>query len=151
MKIPHLALAAAMLAFAAFIGLAARELAYLTPLGPGPAFFPRWLAGLLALLALLLALEAARRPRQPLPAGFVPTAADAYRIGVLLVALVAATAALPVVGFGLAMFALNLAVLAALGRRGAIAFAVAAIGSFGVQYLFTAWLAVPLPKGWLGW
>ncbi|MGE0798549.1 MAG: tripartite tricarboxylate transporter TctB family protein [Lautropia sp.] len=151
MRRPHLVLAVALFGLAAFVGFAARELDYMTPLGPGPGFFPLWLAGLLALLAVLLFVDAARRPREALPAGFVPAAADARRLGLVLAVLIVATAMLPTVGFALSMLALNLAVLAALGRRGLGATAISLLGSFGVAYLFTTWLAVPLPKGWLGW
>ncbi|MGE0314132.1 MAG: tripartite tricarboxylate transporter TctB family protein [Lautropia sp.] len=151
MRIPHLVLATAILVFSAFVAMLARDLEYLTPLGPGPGFFPSWLAGLLALLSILLAVDALRRPRRQLPEGLVPGAADARRIGVVLATLIAATAVLPIAGFSLSIFALNLLVLAALGRRGSMAFVVSLLGSFGVYHLFTAWLAVPLPKGWFGW
>ena len=50
-------LGAALLAVAAFFGHGAMGMRYFTSIGPGPGFFPRWLALLLAVLGLAILLR----------------------------------------------------------------------------------------------
>ena len=55
-----------------------------------------------------------------------------------------------VVGFRITMLVFNAALVIALGERRWWAIALfAVLGSFGVYYVFTTWLDVVLPTGWL--
>ena len=53
-----LILGAALLGVAGFFGMGALRMRYFTAIGPGPGFFPRWLALLLGLLGLAILLRA---------------------------------------------------------------------------------------------
>ncbi|MGH2626934.1 MAG: tripartite tricarboxylate transporter TctB family protein [Anaerolineales bacterium] len=112
----------------------------------GPTFFPRLLAGALALLALTLIARAAadRSERPPLPPA---------RIGVLIgvTGLTAAYALLlPLVGFLLATPVLIGAVIALMGLREWRPLLVTAIAVTVVLYLvFARFLHVLLPPGLL--
>lgn len=112
----------------------------------GPAFYPRILLGITALLsaALLVAdLTAARRPSPP------PTS---YRLVILTFAIFAAYVfAIPRVGYRLATFGF-VAVLAATlepprDRRWAIVLAVALATAVGTYVVFERYLFVLLPRG----
>jgi len=64
--------------------------------------------------------------------------------------LAAAAVAMEIVGFRTAMFVFNAALVIALGeRRWWLIALFAALGSFGVHYVFTTWLDVLLPDGWI--
>ncbi len=148
-----LALGAVLLAIAAFFGHGAMGMRYFTSIGPGPGFFPRWLALLLALLgaatilrALLRRGHAGEAPAEPLP-----DAGGAMRVLAILGAVAFAALALEVAGFAPTMLVASLAVMAALGLRAPLVLIPVALGaSFGAYFLFARLLAVPLPAGWLG-
>lgn len=145
------------LASVAFLALAAGTLALALEfpledeLGPGPGFFPFWLALLMGVLALLLLVEVTRSP-EPAGAGPVlPARAGAARVGRVLLGLAGAALLLGPLGFRLTVLLFTAYLLAALGVRrpwAIAAFALAA--SFGVFHVFYHWLQVPLPIGALG-
>ncbi len=172
----RLGTAALLLALAAYVFHESFELQYYTQLGPGPGFFPRWLAGGLGACALAMGVQAwlqeravkvpdhapagsapagtasaGTAPAETLPADFLPDRAGALRIGAVFVALVAVVFLLEPLGFRLTMLGVYLGLLVVLGRRGwLLTAAVALAGSFGVYHVFVHWLRVPLPVGLLG-
>ncbi len=141
----------AFLLLGAVLAYHALRLRYYTPLGPGPGFFPLWLCGLLMVLALCLCLQARFKNKEPLPADFFPARASAWRIGAVLIGLLAVAALLPLLGFRLTMLGFYLGLLWVLGQRHVFAAIVLAlIGSFGTYTLFVEFLSQPLPIGKLG-
>ncbi|KAF0098367.1 MAG: LigA [Rhodospirillaceae bacterium] len=146
----------AMLAFCLFALWQSLLLSLTDRLGPGPGFFPFWLAliGIVLSLALLVSIW-----REPLPAtdasieevSILPHGWGAMRCFAILGLLAAVTIAMEFVGFRLAMLVFNAALVIALGeRRWWIIAVFAVLGSFGVYYLFTTWLDVLLPTGQFG-
>jgi putative tricarboxylic transport membrane protein len=120
-------------------------------LGPGPGFFPLWLAGIGASLSLLLAFETARQPADDATASLVPDRAATLRIACVLVMLALAAASLNELGWRLTALVTTAFLLPALGARSPLAivgFVLAA--SFGVFHVFYHWLKVPLPIGAFG-
>jgi len=151
MKRAHMLAGAVLFLFAAYIARDALRLSYYTSLGPGPGFFPFWLAVLLAIASLALIVQAARSGGGPLPAGFFPDRGGALRMGLIVAALVWVVLAMDWLGFPLALLTMYLAVLYGLGRRDVVLTLIVAVaGSAGVYYVFTRWLNVPLPAGILG-
>ena len=142
--------AAVLFLLAAGVGAEALRLRSYTSLGPGPGFFPLWLAVILGVLSLLMFVEARRRPQaEPMP--FLATR-DAYmRMAIVVAAITASVILLQPLGFRLTMLGMLLVVLFGLGRDHAIVkLATAGLGSFGVHYAFVQWLHIPLPRGPFG-
>lgn len=149
----------AMLAFCLFALWQSLLLSLTDRLGPGPGFFPFWLALTGIVLAIALLVTTAREPNDPARSEdsegsdtrILPHGAGGLRWLAIVVLLAAATAAMSIVGFRIAMLVFNAAMLIALGERRWWAIALfAVLGSFGVYYVFTTWLDVLLPTGWLG-
>lgn len=143
----------AMLAFCLFALWQSLLLSLTDRLGPGPGFFPFWLALVGIVLAVALLISTAREPRAPEgdDTRVLPHGAGGLRWLAIVVLLAAATAAMSIVGFRIAMLVFNAAMLIALGERRWWAIALfAVLGSFGVYYVFTTWLDVLLPTGELG-
>jgi putative tricarboxylic transport membrane protein len=135
---------------ALFLGYHAAGLTYYTRIGPGPGFFPRWLCGVLALLALAVIARAiwSKDPGTPIP---VPDRQGALRILAVVAALSAVAALTTTLGFRPTMMAFHLVVIAALGRwRWVETPVLAVLGSFVTFYLFVEWLKLPLPVGIFG-
>lgn len=127
------------------------QMRYFTSIGPGPGFFPLWLSIILCGLGLAMAVLATLSAPEPLPEDFSPEAGGIWRV-LALVGIIAGTAlSLNVLGFALTLLVANLFIMVSLGQRDPrIILPVALIGSFGVHYLFTKWLNVPLPSGSFG-
>lgn len=154
----------AMLAFCLFALWQSLLLSLTDRLGPGPGFFPFWLALIGIVLAVALLITTAREPRDPVGSSrdssedsegndtrLLPHGAGGLRWLAIVVLLAAATATMSIVGFRIAMLVFNAAMLVALGERRWWAIALfAVLGSFGVYYVFTTWLDVLLPTGWAG-
>ncbi len=120
-------------------------------LGPGPGFFPIWLAGIGAVLSVLLILETARGPADKPGESLLPEREALFRIMSVIVVLVAGAAVFDWLGWRLTALAVSLLLLPALGARSLLAvipFSLAA--SFGVFHVFYHWLKVPLPIGTFG-
>jgi putative tricarboxylic transport membrane protein len=119
--------------------------------GPGPAFFPFWLAILMAGLAALLFLQAWRRaPTAEAPRVF-PGLRAFLPIGVTLAALAAYILLLEALGFLLATGFLTAFLLKVVeGERWTLSLGVAVANAFGLQLIFRTLLGVSLPKGFLG-
>jgi len=151
MKRPYQITSIVLLGMAAFLAREALKLRYYSPLGPGPGFFPVWLAVLLAVLAAAMFWHATFGRPEPMPGDFFPDRTGLLRIGAVVIALLGVVALIESVGFCLVMLAFYSFLLLVLGRQhpvvtGLIAFA----GSFGVYYVFVRWLAVSLPVGVFG-
>lgn len=138
----------AILVFAGAVAYAAAQMRYFTSLGPGPGFFPLWLSIALGVLAVLMILLATFSASEGMPSVPLVERQGYGRILVIISALAGATFALERIGFAPTMLLMNLFILRVMGRLGLpVTILVAAIGSFGVYYLFTEGLNVPLPAG----
>jgi len=122
-----------------------RQLVYYTPYGPGPAFFPLWLGGLLIVLALgLLVGSFVARPR--LAGTLLPPLGARLDLTVTLGAILAFTLLIERIGFTFTVFPMVAILLLARGCSARLALAVATIASFGVGYVFANHLGVALPR-----
>lgn len=142
----------AMLAFCLFALWQSLLLSLTDRLGPGPGFFPFWLALIGIVLAVALLIATAREPRDPSDGEthILPYGPGALRWIAIIALLAGTTIAMAVVGFRISMLVFNAALVIALGERRWWAIALfAVLGSFGVYYVFTTWLDVLLPTGWL--
>lgn len=146
----------AMLAFCLFALWQSLLLSLTDRLGPGPGFFPFWLALIGITLALALLVSMWRAPRETSEASaeevrILPHGWGALRCLAIVGLVAAVTVAMEFVGFRLAMLVFNAALVIALGeRRWWIIAVFAVLGSFGVYYVFTTWLDVLLPTGQFG-
>jgi putative tricarboxylic transport membrane protein len=138
-------------AFCLWVFWLATRLPFGTEFAPGPGFAPIWLAGIGALLALALAIAAARRRGLP---GSPP--AEGGRIGLARVAAAVAGQVImllliPPLGLLLAIFA-YLAFLTSGGQR--LSIAAGLLCSAGtvafLHVVFQRALGVPFPAGPLG-
>ena len=122
-------------------------------LGPGPGFFPFWLALIGTGLAVALLVTTFREAADPADAEtrILPHGPGATRWLAIVVLLAAVTLTMEYVGFRLSMLVFNAALVIALGdRRWWVIAVFAFLGSFGVYYVFTTWLDVLLPVGQIG-
>lgn len=140
-----------MLLVAGFLAYQAAGLTYYTRLGPGPAFFPRWLCGLLALLGAWVLARATWGRDDPAARIPVPDRRAALRIVGVVLALVAVAAFTTTLGFRVTMLAFYLGVIGVLGRwRWVETPVLAVLGSVATYYVFVTWLRLPLPVGIFG-
>jgi putative tricarboxylic transport membrane protein len=147
----HRVTAVLALAFAALVAWQALGLRLYTAMGPGPGFFPFWLALLFGALAAGMLAQARRAPRAPGGEGEAPGPGGYRRVAVVVGALIGATLLLEPLGFRLTVLGFYLVLLQVGGRPSwPVAVAVALAGSFGVYHLWTEVLAIPLPVGRLG-
>jgi putative tricarboxylic transport membrane protein len=150
MRRPYQITGIVLLAMSAFVLAEALELRYYTRLGPGPGFFPVWLAVLLAILAAAMFWQATFGRTDAMPDDFFADRRGYLRIGAVLAALVWVIAVMDSLGFCLTMLAFYVVLLQVLGRQHpVVTAAIALAGSFGVYYVFVHWLAVSLPAGML--
>lgn len=142
----HQAASLLIIAFSTWVGFEAVHLNYYTRLGPGPGFFPFWLALLMGGLAAVWFVQLRLRPLQGKAIDFLPGRAGFLRIAALIISVVIFGLLLERVGFPVLMFAFLLFLLVALGRQSvAVTLVVSILGSFGVYYLFSHYLNVHLP------
>ena len=142
-----------MLAFCLFALWQSLLLSLTDRLGPGPGFFPFWLALIGAVLAVALLFTTFREPVDPgdSETRILPYAAGGKRWLAIVALLAAVTVVMEFTGFRIAMLAFNVALVVALGeRRWWIIAVFAFLGSYGVYYVFTTWLDVLLPVGRIG-
>jgi putative tricarboxylic transport membrane protein len=146
----------AMLAFCLFALWQSLLLSLTDRLGPGPGFFPFWLALIGALLAVGLLISTWREPQDASKAAnddarILPHGAGGLRWLAVAGLLAAVTIGMELIGFRLAMLIFSAALVIALGERRWWVIAVfSVVGSFGVYYIFTTWLDVLLHTGTLG-
>jgi putative tricarboxylic transport membrane protein len=143
----------AMLVFCLFAIWQSLLLPLTDRLGPGPGFFPLWLALIGVVLAVALLVTTFREAADPSDSDvrILPHGPGATRWLAIVGLLAAVTLVMDVVGFRIAMLIFNAALVIALGDRRWWVIAVFSIlGSFGVYYVFTTWLDVLLPVGRFG-
>jgi putative tricarboxylic transport membrane protein len=124
------------------------DLRYYTSMGPGPGFFPFWLSVILTVLAVAMFLKTTfTKSPDEAPSNLFPDLGGVLRIVTVPMALGSVALLLERVGFGPAMFVMNIFVLFTLTKRHfLLVLSIALVGSFGVEYFFIHWLNVPLPK-----
>ena len=151
MKRAHQVTAVVCLVFAAFVMRRSLGMRLHTPLGPGPGFFPFWLAVIFGGLAMVMLVQATLQRSAAGPADLVATAAGYRRIAAILGALVGAVILMNPLGFRLTSLGFYLFLLTTLSRPSwAVALLVAVAGSFGVYHVFANFLRITLPVGLLG-
>ncbi|MGE0701458.1 MAG: tripartite tricarboxylate transporter TctB family protein [Hyphomicrobiaceae bacterium] len=127
------------------------SLPLLDELGPGPGFFPLWLALLGAVLALVLTVETVRSSTLDTGESLIPDRPAMFRVLSIVVSLAAAAAALEMLGWRITATLLSAVLLVALGARSPlIVVPFAIVAGFGVFHVFYYWLKVPLPIGTFG-
>jgi len=147
--------AAIMLVLAAIIVFDTGDLTYWSGLSPGNRFVPLWVAGVSAVLALLLFREAMLR-QQDQPVDW-PDRDGVIRVGGTFAAICALPIAvsgigpIPGIGFLLTTAVFVLVILLVLLRRRLLPSLLAMVVTAGTIYIvFISWLSIPLPKGFLG-
>lgn len=127
------------------------SLPLLDELGPGPGFFPLWLAVIGAVLSGLLIVETARGPADPPETTLVPDRSAVFRVLSVVAMLALGAALLDLLGWRLMALIVAGALLPALGARSPIAIGLFALtAGFVVFHVFYYWLKVPLPIGVFG-
>jgi len=141
---------AALLAFAvAFSAGALKYYTYSGPGGPGSAFLPFWLGGIMAVLAGAL-LVGALRFRDPGP-DWLPRGEGLRRIAVVLGVTIAFVALLKVTGMILGTALFLIVLMRVLDRNPWPLTLSVAAATAGLNFLiFTYWLRVPFPVSVLG-
>lgn len=133
------------LAFLA-MGLMAAQLPFWAQFAPGAGFAPVLYSLAGAAIALYVAVRGLRAPSVERPNG-----AGLLRVGAAVVALVVAVAAVPVLGFVVALAGYLLVLTLAIQRLRPIVALASAGGTIAIVYLlFGVLLRVPFPKGWFG-
>jgi putative tricarboxylic transport membrane protein len=145
-RIVYLVIGLAFLALSGFVMVSAFDLEYYTDLGPGPGFFPFWLAAILAGVTIGWLIQVYLKPAAPLPEGFIPKMGPAVRLVSVLVAMVLYVLVSDYLGFRLTNFVFLVFLMVVLGNRSVpVVIAVALLGSFGAYYLFHDVMSVHLP------
>ncbi len=148
----HQAATLIIIAFSVWVVVEAVQLNYYTELGPGPGFFPFWLALFLIGLAAIWFVQLWLRPLRGRGREFAPNRAGLIRIAALILSVAFFGLLVDKIGFAAMMFFFLLFLLVALGRQGVIVtLAVSILGSFGLHYVFTQFLNVHLPESSIEW
>ncbi len=148
----HQAAILIIIAFSIWVVVEAVQLTYYTELGPGPGFFPFWLALFLGGLAAIWFVQLWLRPLQGRAREFVPNRPGFMRIVALILSVAFFGLLVEKIGFAVLMFAFLLFLLVALGRQSVfVTLAVSILGSFGVYFVFSSWLKVHLPESSIAW
>jgi putative tricarboxylic transport membrane protein len=138
---------ALFLAFSLVVAATSLSMEYYSSLGPGPGFFPFWLGALLAVMSSIWIVQVYMgRNNADEGTRFLPESGGIRRVSLIVGALVLLVVGMETLGFQLSMFVFLFVLLFVLGRvRPWLTTLVAAVGSFGLNYLFTTWLDVKLP------
>lgn len=147
----YLPIGLAFLALSVYAMIGAFDLEYYTPIGPGPGFFPFWLAAILAVLTVAWLAQVSFRLCEPLPQGLFPGKSGVLRILSVLGTLILFVVLGDYLGFRITMLGFLLFLIYSLGRHSIIlVIAVALAGSFGSYYLFHDLMGVHLPLATIG-
>ena len=151
MRLIYVPISLAFLALSVYVMIGAFDLDYYTPIGPGPGFFPFWLAAILAVLTVAWLAQVCLRICEPLPQGFFPDRSGVLRILSILGALIIFVVLGDYLGFRITMLGFLLFLIFSLGRHSMIlVIAVAFAGSFGSYYIFHDLMGVHLPLATIG-
>ncbi|MGI5836791.1 MAG: tripartite tricarboxylate transporter TctB family protein [Chloroflexota bacterium] len=151
MKRPYQISGIVLFAFSVFIAWESLTYVFYTDVGPGPGFFPFWVAAIMGLLSVVVFLQGTFHHTNHLPEDFIPNRQGYLRIMAIVAALIGAIMLMNSLGFRLCMLGFTLFLFFALGRqRLVVAVPIALLGSFGIFYVFDELLKVPLPVGMLG-
>jgi putative tricarboxylic transport membrane protein len=155
MKRPYQITGVVFFLFSAFIAQQSLELRYYTSLGPGPGFFPFWLAVIMGVLAAFMFYHATFGQSDPMPDDFWASRSGYLKGLAVIVSIVWVVMALEDVGFRIVMAVFMIFLLATLGRlKGVVGWttmvAVTAGASWGAFWMFNDMLKVPLPVGMFG-
>lgn len=136
-----------ILSFAVWVMVSSMKLNYWTPLGPGPGFFPFWMAILMAALSIVWFVQLIRQPVEGKASDFVPSRSALLRIGALILSVAIFGLLVDKIGFSIVMFVFLLFLLLVLGRQTNIVLTlvISFLGSFGVYFVFTRYLGLRLP------
>jgi putative tricarboxylic transport membrane protein len=136
----------------AFAFARARSLPLEDSLGPGPGFFPFWLAILGMGLAATLIIQISRSGQAAFAGSIsMPDGGAIFRILAVLAGIAGAATLLEYLGFRLVALGFCALLLPAIGARNPlVVLAFALLASFGVFHVFYHWLKVPLPIGAFG-
>lgn len=147
----HRATALLLLALAIFLGWEATKLRYYTTVGPGPGFFPIWLAAGLGVLALIMFAQTFVSAPEVTEEELLPGRQGAARILGAIAGLSFFIALLNPLGFRIVTFLLALGLIHLFGRtRLIVSVPVSALMSLGVYYVFSDLLKITLPIGYFG-
>jgi putative tricarboxylic transport membrane protein len=149
MKTIDVAPAAMMLGISAVVLAGTRELPYWADFTPGPAFFPRWIAGAGVLLSLILLVQAWRAGSAARPEW--PERAGAIRVLLTTGGLILCVPLAPYLGFVATTVVFMVGMMVGILRRRLLPSLLTAVGTGGLIYVvFIWWLKVALPAGPLG-
>lgn len=149
MKRLELITAAIFLALSIIVVVNTSNLAYWEEVSPGNRFMPLWVAGVSALLALLLLVEASRR-KSPGEVEW-PDRPGWVRVVSTLAAIIGFAMIVELLGFVVGTGLFILVVLLGVLRRPVVPSALATAITVGIIYgVFIAWLSIPLPRGVFG-
>ncbi|WP_460464076.1 tripartite tricarboxylate transporter TctB family protein [Arthrobacter pigmenti] len=159
---------AALIVIAGAVMVTSFGLGYWTTLGPGPGFFPFWIAVLLGTSSAVWMVQKVRGKTTVQPPG-TPQADDSSvadatvadsdaaeparkrPVWVVLLSLLILAGLLEILGYQLSMFAFLLFQLKFLGGRGwLLSIIISSLGSVGIFVLFTDVLQVTLPVSSIG-
>ncbi len=147
----HQAAGILIIVFSLWVIKEAHELRYSTPLGPGPGFFPFWLAVMLGGLSVVWIAQLSLKPVAGRAIDFVPSRPAIVRIVALVVSVAIVGLFMDTIGFSIAMFLLMMFLLVGLGRVNiGLTLVVALACSFGIYYVFANYLDVQLPASSIG-
>jgi hypothetical protein len=86
-----------------------------------------------------------------MPKDFYPTRSGSFRIAAVVIALILVVVLMQPLGFSLVMAGFYLFLMLSIGQKNPIILVLVSLGgSFGVRYIFTNYLSIPLPAGPFG-
>ncbi len=148
MNRPYQIASIVIILFSAYWGRESLNLQYMTPLGPGPGFFPLWLSVMTVALAAVMFYQATFKRSGPMPDDFFASKMGYLRIAGMILAILACVLFMEVIGFRLMMLVFYIFLLSILGRQKPLMTLIVALaGSWGVYHVFVELLKVPLPIG----
>lgn len=152
MKRPYQITASILFILSALIIYESLQLKYYTSLGPGPGFFPFWLALCLAVLSVVMFYQATFKNTDPRPDDFIDSRLGYMRALGMCVAWIWAAAMLERLGYRLTMMVFFPFLLLTLGRvRWHLIALITLLGSIVTFYVFSIHLSAPLPVGPFDW
>lgn len=149
MRIVDIVCALVMLALSAVTFFATRHLPYWSDFAPGSAFGPIWVAAAGVLISLLLIVDAVRRREDARPD--FPDRQGFTRVAMTAVALWVVVYLTPFVGLIGTAVLFMLFLLLVVQRRPIVPSVLTTALTTGLVYgVFSAWLGIAFPKGFLG-